>query len=81
MQGEVKLRQVVISLQERSDPVFSDLVRVKEKLGQLDLDPIYVYMENPNNKTQCQLCKRLAGPIFSLYWSEVVWSVKLGGIQ
>ena len=44
MKGEVKLRQVVISLQETSDPGFSDLVRVKEKLGQLDLDPIYVYV-------------------------------------
>ena len=76
MQGEVKLRQVVISLQETSDPVFYDLVRVKEKLGQLDLDPIYVYMGNPNNKTQCQLCKRLAGPFIPLYWS-----VKIGGIQ
>ena len=29
-------------------------------------------MENPNNKTQCQLCKRLVGPIVPLYWSGVV---------
>ena len=30
-------------------------------------------MEDPNNKTQCQLCKRLVGPIVPLYWSGVVW--------
>ena len=25
------------------------------------------------NKTQCQLCKRLAGPIIPLSWSGLVW--------
>ena len=25
------------------------------------------------NKTQCQLCKRLAGPIFPLSWSRMFW--------
>ena len=25
------------------------------------------------NKTQCQLCKRLAGPIFPLSWSHMFW--------
>ena len=25
------------------------------------------------DKTQCQLCKRLAGPIIPLFWSNMVW--------
>ena len=30
-------------------------------------------IEDKEDKTQCQLCKRLAGPIIPLYWSSVVW--------
>ena len=29
--------------------------------------------ENQRDKTRCQLCKRLAGPIFPLSWFTMVW--------
>ena len=51
--------------------------------------PKEIHSDRYQNKTECQLCKRLVGPIIPLYWPGVVWSVKgfhlwmwsLGGIQ
>ena len=31
------------------------------------------FCRNCNNKTQCQLCKRLVGPINPFSWSGLVW--------
>ena len=43
---------------------------VLERSARLNLD---LKIWRKKNKTQCQLCKRLAGPFIPLSWSCVVW--------
>ena len=44
--------------------VHTDIRSISKKLG--------LNVAN-RNKTQCRLCKRLAGPIIPVFWSSMVW--------